>query len=109
MPGVVAVIREGEGPEVLLVHGGAGPETTWGALAGLTARWTLARMHRRGYPPSPPRPDGRNDFEVDAADVASLLGACPHVVAHSYGVLGTLIAATRQPDRVRSLTLIEPP
>src|SRR4051794_24788145 len=105
----VAVIREGEGPEVLLVHGGASPEATWGALAPLRARWTLARLHRRGYPPSPPPPDGRQDFDVDAADIGSLLGARPHVVAHSYGVLGTLIAAARAPARVRSLTLIEPP
>jgi pimeloyl-ACP methyl ester carboxylesterase len=105
----VAVVREGEGPEVLLVHGGASPETTWGALAPLTARWTLARVYRRGYPPSPPPPDGRQDFEVDAADVASLLAPRPHVVAHSYGVLGTLLAATRGPARLRSLTLIEPP
>ena len=105
----VAVIREGDGPEVLLVHGGASPETTWGPLAPLRARWTLAHVHRRGYPPSPPPPQGRQDFEVDAADLASLLGRRPHVVAHSYGVLGTLIAATREPERVRSLTLIEPP
>jgi pimeloyl-ACP methyl ester carboxylesterase len=105
----VAVAREGEGPEVLLVHGGASPETTWGALAPLTARWTLARLYRRGYPPSPPPPEGRQDFRVDAADVASLLAGRPHIVAHSYGVLGTLIAATRAPAQVRSLTLIEPP
>ncbi len=105
----VAVIREGEGPEVLLVHGGASPETTWGALAPLRARWTLALVHRRGYPPTPPTPEGHQDFEVDAADVASLLDARPHVVAHSYGVLGTLLAATRAPAQVRSLTLIEPP
>ena len=105
----VAVVREGNGPEVLLVHGGASPETTWGALAPLAARWTLARVHRRGYPPSPPRPEGRQDFEVDAADVASLLEGRPHIVAHSYGVLGALIAATREPGQVRSLTLIEPP
>ena len=103
------MVPEGEGPEVLLVHGGASPETTWGALAPLRARWTLARVYRRGYPPSPPAPEGRNDFEVDATDVASLLDAPSHVVAHSYGVLGTLIAATRRPSQVRSLTLIEPP
>lgn len=66
-------------------------------------------MYRRGYPPSPPPPDRSQDFEVDAADLAALLDARPHVVAHSYGVLGTLIAATRNPARVRSLTLIEPP
>jgi pimeloyl-ACP methyl ester carboxylesterase len=105
----IAVIRQGKGPEVLLVHGGASPSTTWGALAPLRARWTLALVHRRGYPPSPSPPDGRQDFDVDAADLASLFYARPHVVAHSYGVLGTLIAATRMPARVRSLTLIEPP
>src|SRR5687768_13229459 len=105
----IAVIREGEGPEVLLVHGGASPSTTWQGLTHLKARWTLGFVHRRGYPPSPPSPGGGHDFDVDAADLASLLDARPHVVAHSYGVLGTLIAATRTPERVRSLTLIEPP
>jgi pimeloyl-ACP methyl ester carboxylesterase len=39
----------------------------------------------------------------------ALLDNRPHVVAHSYGVLGALIAATRRPAQVRSLTLIEPP
>lgn len=102
-------MREGEGPEVLLVHGGASPRTTWDALAPLSARWTLVIAHRRGYPPSPPPPNRRQDFDLDAADVAALLDATPHVVAHSYGVLGTLIAAARRPTRVRSLTLIEPP
>jgi pimeloyl-ACP methyl ester carboxylesterase len=102
----IAVIREGVGPEILLVHGGASPKTTWEALRPLAARWTLAFVHRRGYPPSPP---GRHDFEVDATDLQSLLDARPHVVAHSYGVLGTLIAAARRPEQVRSLTLIEPP
>jgi pimeloyl-ACP methyl ester carboxylesterase len=38
-----------------------------------------------------------------------LLGSRPHVVAHSYGVLGTLIAASQRPADVRSLALIEPP
>jgi pimeloyl-ACP methyl ester carboxylesterase len=104
----IAVIREGAGAEILLVHGGASPRTTWGALGSLKARWTLALMHRRGYPPSPPT-GGRQDFDVDAADLASILDGRPHVVAHSYGVLGALIAAARTPARVRSLTLIEPP
>jgi pimeloyl-ACP methyl ester carboxylesterase len=105
----VAVLREGEGPEILLVHGGASPSTTWAPLEPLKARWTLAFAHRRGYPPSPPPPDGCQDFDVDAADLSPLLDARPHVVAHSYGVLGTVIAATRRPAHVRSLTLIEPP
>jgi pimeloyl-ACP methyl ester carboxylesterase len=105
----IAVIREGKGPEVLLVHGGASPATTWSGLAPLSGRWTLAFVHRRGYPPSPPPPEARQDFDIDAADLAELLDSRPHVVAHSYGVLGALIAATRRPTQVRSLTLIEPP
>jgi pimeloyl-ACP methyl ester carboxylesterase len=105
----LTVVREGEGPEVLLVHGGASPPTTWAGLEPLTARWTLAYVYRRGYPPSPPEPDGRHDFDVDADDIAGLLAGRPHVVAHSYGTLGSAIAATRHPELVRSLTLVEPP
>jgi pimeloyl-ACP methyl ester carboxylesterase len=105
----LSVTRAGSGPEVLLVHGGAGPEATWAGLEPLRARFTLASVYRRGYPPSPPPADGRQDFEVDAADLLALLASRPHVVAHSYGVLGTLIAAARSPHDVRSLTLIEPP
>ena len=101
--------RDGDGPEVLLVHGGASPDATWSTLAPLRTRWTLASVHRRGYPPSPPPLNGRQDFEVDAADVLPLLSSRPHVVAHSYGVLGALIAAAQRPGDVRSLTLIEPP
>jgi pimeloyl-ACP methyl ester carboxylesterase len=103
------VLRKGAGPEILLVHGGASPDATWGALAPLQRRWTLGLVHRRGYPPSPEPVDGRQDFEVDAADILPLLASRPHVVAHSYGVLGALIAAARSPSEVRSLTLIEPP
>jgi pimeloyl-ACP methyl ester carboxylesterase len=102
----IVVTREGRGPELLLVHGGASPRATWRALRPLAARWTLVLVHRRGYPPSPP---GRHDFELDALDIAPLLKSRPHVLAHSYGVLGTLIAATNNPNDVRSLTLIEPP
>ncbi len=105
----ISVIRNGDGPEILLIHGGASPDATWSALAPFGARWTLASVHRRGYAPSPEPLDGRQDFEVDALDVLPLLASRPHVVAHSYGVLGALIAATRRPEDVRSLTLIEPP
>ncbi|HEY1521944.1 MAG TPA: alpha/beta hydrolase [Solirubrobacteraceae bacterium] len=104
----IVVTREGRGPEVLLVHGGASPARTWSGLEHLSERWTLAVMHRRGFRPSPSPPGGRQDFDLDAADIADLLDDRPHVVAHSYGAVGAVIAATRRPTRVRSLTLIEP-
>jgi len=106
--GGIAVIHGGQGPEVLLVHGGASPQTTWSALAPLGERWTLALAHRRGFPPSPPPPGGHQDFDVDADDLEPLLDCHPHLVAHSYGAVGAVIAATRRPNQVRSLTLIEP-
>jgi pimeloyl-ACP methyl ester carboxylesterase len=102
----ITVTREGRGPELLLVHGGASPRATWQALRPLAEQWTLVLPHRRGYPPSPP---AHHDFDVDAVDLIPLLASRPHVLAHSYGVLGTLIAATEGPGGVRSLTLIEPP
>jgi pimeloyl-ACP methyl ester carboxylesterase len=105
----IAITREGEGPEVLLVHGGASAGTTWRGLAPLKERWTLVFAHRRGYPPSPPEPEGRHDFDVDAADLLPLLADRPHVIAHSYGVLGALLAAAQRPGAVRTLTLLEPP
>lgn len=105
----LAVIRRGEGPEILLVHGSAGPRVTWEGLMALGARWTLAVVHRRGYPPSPQTVNGHQDFAIDATDLASLLHGRSHLVAHSYGALGALLGALRRPTRLRSLTLIEPP
>jgi pimeloyl-ACP methyl ester carboxylesterase len=105
----ITVMRQGSGPEVLLVHGGASPATTWSGLAVLRSRWTLAVVHRRGFAPSPSPPGGRQDFDLDADDLAALLDRRPHIVAHSYGALGAVIAAARKPAQVRSLTLIEPP
>jgi pimeloyl-ACP methyl ester carboxylesterase len=104
----VAVTRAGTGPEVLLVHGGASPTTTWSGLEPLRERWTLASVYRRGFPPSPPAADDRQDFELDAADVCELLDGRPHLVGHSYGGVAAALAATRRPDCVRSLTLLEP-
>ena len=71
-------------------------------------RWTLAFAHRRGYPPSPEPLGGRQDFELDAADVAALLDDRPHLVAHSYGGVSAVLAAIRRPSQIRSLTLLEP-
>lgn len=91
-----------------MVHGGASPAATWRGLEPLAGRWALTIVHRRGFDPSPPPSKGYQDFDEDANDIASLLGNRPHLIAHSYGAVGAVIAATRSPGRIRSLTLIEP-
>ena len=104
----LAVRTLGSGPRVLLVHGGVGPEETWRAQEALAERWRLDIPARRGFSPSPPAE--RQDFEIDAEDIAMLLrGAPAHCVGFSYGGVGLAIAAGREPERVLSLTLIEPP
>lgn len=63
-------------------------------------------LDRRGYAESAPG-DGE-DFEVDAVDIRDALDTGAHLVAHSYGGLGALLAAAARPEAVYSLTLIEP-
>jgi pimeloyl-ACP methyl ester carboxylesterase len=102
----IAVERFGSGPAILLLHGGSGPELTWDRQMQLAERWSLIIPIRRGFPRSAPAE--RQDFEVDAEDVARLLTKRTHLVGFSYGGLGVTLAAERDPELVRSLTLIEP-
>ncbi len=104
----LARLRLGEGPPLVLLHGGAGPELTWADQHQLAARWTLVIPWRRGFWPSPAA--DHQDFEADAADIATLLEAegGAHLVGFSYGGVGAALAAARRPGLVRSLTLIEP-
>jgi pimeloyl-ACP methyl ester carboxylesterase len=102
----LAVRRIGEGPRVVLVHGGLDPEPTWSAQEALAERWELVIPWRRGFGASP----GSEwiDFEDDASDLMPLLGDGAHVAAFSYGGTGAALAAARDPGRFVSLTLIEP-
>jgi pimeloyl-ACP methyl ester carboxylesterase len=103
----IAVERLGSGPALLLLHGGAGPELTWERQRELAERWSLVIPTRRGFPRSAPAE--RQDFEADAEDVRRLLTKRTHLVGFSYGGLGATLATVREPELVRSLTLIETP
>lgn len=97
----------GTGPRVVLLHGGIGPELAWERQEPLAERFELVIPWRRGYGDSPPTE--RQDFEVDADDAIDLIGDGAHLVGFSWGGLGAALAAGRVPERIRSLTLIEPP
>jgi len=64
-------------------------------------------VERPGFPPNPPVE--RVDFEEHAQQLAGQLQRGDHLVGHSYGGVISLLAAALAPDRVRSLTVIEPP
>lgn len=101
------VIRLGEGPPILLVHGSVvGAELTWRKQLELAERWRLIIPNRPGFAGSPPAE--RGDFEAEAPLFADLLGDGAHLVGHSYGAVIALLAAALRPEAVHSLTVSEP-
>jgi pimeloyl-ACP methyl ester carboxylesterase len=98
----------GDGEPAVFVHGSFGwGEETWRAQRPLADSYRLLLVDRRGFGASPAV--GRVDFERDADDLAQLLPDGAHLVGHSYGGVVSLLAAARNPEAVRSLTVIEPP
>ncbi|GAB3675747.1 alpha/beta fold hydrolase [Saccharopolyspora tripterygii] len=100
-------------PPAVFVHGvlawGDDDLYGFGHQRALAAHRRILLLDRRGHGGSPDL-DGphRTDYEVDAADVVSLLGDGAHLVGHSYGGVAALLAAAQRPDLVRSLCLIQP-
>lgn len=98
----------GEGEPVILVHGSMSRGTeTFAAQKPLSDKYRLILVDRRGYGSSPFT--ACSDFMEDAHDLVDLLGSGAHLVGHSYGAIACLVAAGVQPEKVRSLTIIEPP
>ncbi len=78
----------------------------------LAARYRRIIYHRRGYGGSS-APDGRSSIAADVADAAALLDilgvARVHLVGLSFSAAIALQLASTVPERVHSLTVIEPP
>jgi pimeloyl-ACP methyl ester carboxylesterase len=98
----------GAGTPVVLAHGSlATGAEEWEAQRPLADEgFRLLVLDRRGYGRSP-AVEGE-DFVRDGEDIAELMGDGAHLVGHSYGGLGVMLAAARRPDATRSLTLLEP-
>ena len=98
----------GTGTPVVLVHGSlATGADEWQAQRPLAEHgYRLLVLDRRGYGRSP-TVDGE-DFLCDADDIAAVMGDGAHLVGHSYGGLGVLLAAARRPEATLSLTVLEP-
>jgi pimeloyl-ACP methyl ester carboxylesterase len=82
-------------------------DVTWAAQRPLAERFELVVPNRRGFPPGPDVV--QVDFEDEAVWLGQFVEPGTHVVGHSYGGVVALLAAALYADRVRSLTVIEPP
>ena len=102
--------RSGQGSPLLLVHGALADRTAWILIQPLLAeRFTVYAMNRRGREGSgepAPHPIER-EFE-DIVAVVDAIGEPVHLIGHSGGALCAL-GAVLLTDRLRSLTLYEPP
>jgi pimeloyl-ACP methyl ester carboxylesterase len=100
--------QRGSGPRVVFVHGGeqAGGLTAFTPQLPLAHNFTLVLPDLPGHGQSPAQ--GHKNVERDAHLIAELLADGAHLVGHSYGGAVAMTAATKRPEAVRSLTLIEP-
>lgn len=108
----IGLLTAGDGPPLLLVHGGMGCIESWPALwEPLTSRYQVTAMDRRGRGSSgDTQPyDLSREFEDVAAVAASLADGEPvDVFGHSYGAVCAL-GAVANGAPVRRLALYEPP
>jgi pimeloyl-ACP methyl ester carboxylesterase len=102
----------GSGPPVIALHGSAATSGQWRFLAGcLEGRFRVIAPDLPGYGRSEPLEDGAADLARVAARLVPLIDNCGepvHLVGHSFGGAVALKIALAMPERVKSLTLIEP-
>lgn len=100
----------GTGPEpALLLHCALAHSKIWSPLATrLSDRLTMVAPDMPGHGCSAPW-DGRSDLQGQVTAIArDCLGDGGHVIGHSFGATVALRLAMEMPEKVHSLTLIEP-
>ncbi|MCE9659046.1 MAG: alpha/beta hydrolase [Burkholderiales bacterium] len=99
------VLRQGQGPTLLLLHGIGSSATAWrGQMGILGDRFTCLAPDLPGYGESPDA--SAPGLDAIVADVADVLDGQPaHVLGVSFGALTALALARQRPELVMSLVL----
>jgi pimeloyl-ACP methyl ester carboxylesterase len=109
---LIAYLRAGEGPPLVLVHGTADNHSIWAqVMPALSERFTVYAVDRRGRGESgktvPESYAVEREFE-DVAAVVDAIGEPAHLLGHSFGALCVLEAAL-QTEKLLKFILYEPP
>ena len=109
VPQPVATREFGDGPlHILALHCTLAHSGAWRGLAGLLEGTTLIAPDMLSHGRSPDW-DGQGDFQDrSVAAVSHLLEPGMDIIGHSFGATIALRLAVAHPEKVRSLTLIEP-
>lgn len=106
------VIETGQGTPVMLLHGSASSGKQWRSLTDhLKGRFRVIAPDLPGYGRSAAPVSIRQTLNATARSIARLIdqtGEPVHLVGHSFGGAVALKIATLWPEKIRSLTLIEP-
>ena len=108
-------VEKGNGIPVVLIHGGLADYREWNPqIERISSHYRVVAYSRRyNYPNNNAEILPDHSAIVEARDLAALLDELKlervHIVGYSYGALTALFFATEHPERVRSLTLAEPP
>ncbi len=101
---------QGNGPTLLIVHGGTGDRTRWTPLFPfLRSRFTVCAMDRRGHGES--EPGSNYSLHKEVEDVLAVVNSRPDpvfVLGHSIGGVFALEAAL-ETNKIAKLVLYEPP
>jgi pimeloyl-ACP methyl ester carboxylesterase len=106
----IRALQEGQGPDVLLVHGGMGSLEDWEPVRGLlAASMRVTSYDRPGHGFSERAPEGHSlatNARIAAALIATQGLRDVTVVGHSYGGGVALATAVHDPAAVRALVLV---
>ena len=107
--GTLTGFQHGEGPALLLLHGGPGLSDYMDMLSPEVNGWHSIHYQQRGLAPS--SVDGPFTVEQHAADAISVLDTCgvgrAVILGHSWGAHLALHLAVAHPDRVTGLVLVD--
>lgn len=108
-------VEQGYGDPVVFVHGSASDYRTWHSqLADFGTKYRAIAYSRRYHWPNEPIPEGVDySMQEHVEDLQAFLRSLDldavHLVGHSYGGFLALLLALREPRRLRTLVLAEPP